>query len=162
MLRFRFHGRGGHGVKTASRIVGTAAFLTGYQAQDSPIYGAERRGAPVVSFTRVAKSPILERGAIDFPDFILVGDETLLGDAKELVLTGQEAAAVVFVNSENEPRQFQALGIQGAVVTFDLTSLTREVIGRSSALSAGLAAAAARLCGEIEFEALSEALRPEP
>lgn len=49
MIRVRFHGRGGQGAKTASRIVGTAAFLQGYTAQDSPIYGAERRGAPVAA-----------------------------------------------------------------------------------------------------------------
>jgi len=34
----------GRGAKTASRIAGTAAFLEGYHARDSPIYGAERRG----------------------------------------------------------------------------------------------------------------------
>ncbi|MDH5576003.1 MAG: 2-oxoacid:acceptor oxidoreductase family protein, partial [Nitrospirota bacterium] len=59
MIRIRFHGRGGHGVKTASRIVGTAAFLAGYQVQDSPIYGAERRGAPVTAFTRIDTTSIL-------------------------------------------------------------------------------------------------------
>ena len=31
MIRIRFHGRGGHGMKTASRMVGTAAFLAGFQ-----------------------------------------------------------------------------------------------------------------------------------
>jgi Pyruvate/2-oxoacid:ferredoxin oxidoreductase gamma subunit len=36
MFRIRFHGRGGQGMKTASRIVGTAAFRQGYYAQDSP------------------------------------------------------------------------------------------------------------------------------
>ncbi len=30
MLRLRFHGRGGQGVKVASRVLGTAAFLEGY------------------------------------------------------------------------------------------------------------------------------------
>lgn len=44
MIAVRFHGRGGQGAKTASRILGTAAFLEGFVAQDSPIYGAERRG----------------------------------------------------------------------------------------------------------------------
>jgi pyruvate ferredoxin oxidoreductase gamma subunit len=44
MIQIRFHGRGGHGVKTASRIVGTAAFLAGFQAQDSPIYDSRRTG----------------------------------------------------------------------------------------------------------------------
>jgi 2-oxoacid:acceptor oxidoreductase gamma subunit (pyruvate/2-ketoisovalerate family) len=61
MQAIRFHGRGGQGAKTASRILGTAAFFEGYQAQDSPIYGAERRGAPVAAFTRIAKEPIHER-----------------------------------------------------------------------------------------------------
>jgi Pyruvate/2-oxoacid:ferredoxin oxidoreductase gamma subunit len=45
MLRIRFHGRGGQGMKTASRILGSAAFHAGLVVQDSPVYGAERRGA---------------------------------------------------------------------------------------------------------------------
>src|SRR6266545_4837640 len=80
MLRIRFHGRGGQGMKTASRIVGTAAFWEGRYAQDSPIYGAERRGAPMVALTRIADEPILERGLIATPDLVVVADETLLED----------------------------------------------------------------------------------
>jgi pyruvate ferredoxin oxidoreductase gamma subunit len=41
----RFHGRGGQGMKTASRIVGTASFIEGHFVQDFSVYGAERRGA---------------------------------------------------------------------------------------------------------------------
>jgi pyruvate ferredoxin oxidoreductase gamma subunit len=85
MLRVRLHGRGGHGIKTASRILGTAAFLSGWQVQDSPIYGAERRGAALTAFTRIDTEPIHERGVLATPDFILVGDETLLDDARQLV-----------------------------------------------------------------------------
>jgi len=44
-------------MKTASRIVGTAAFGQGYYAQDSPVYGAERRGAPMIAFTRFHSRP---------------------------------------------------------------------------------------------------------
>jgi pyruvate ferredoxin oxidoreductase gamma subunit len=36
VIRVRFHGRGGQGMKTASRILGTAALLDGRLAQDSP------------------------------------------------------------------------------------------------------------------------------
>ncbi len=43
MYRIRFHGRGGQGMKTASQILGTAFFLEGYEVQDAPRYGAERR-----------------------------------------------------------------------------------------------------------------------
>jgi pyruvate ferredoxin oxidoreductase gamma subunit len=57
MLRIRFHGRGGQGMKTASRILGAAAFHAGYVVQDAPVYGAERRGAPMAAFTRIARAP---------------------------------------------------------------------------------------------------------
>ncbi len=80
MIRIRFHGRGGHGVKTASRIAGTASFLAGYECQDSPVYGAERRGAAVTAFTRINQQPILERGMIANPNVIVLADETLLQD----------------------------------------------------------------------------------
>ena len=86
MIRIRFHGRGGHGTKTASRIVGTAAFLGGYQAQDSPFYGAERRGAAVVAYTRIDQDPILERGLIEQPDFIILADETLYHSRTRLTI----------------------------------------------------------------------------
>lgn len=39
MRTVRFHGCGGQGAKTASRILGTAAFVEGYQVRDSPIEG---------------------------------------------------------------------------------------------------------------------------
>lgn len=67
MLRIRFHGRGGQGMKTASRIVGSAAFHAGLVVQDSPVYGAERRGAPMSAMTRTAHEPIRERGMIVRP-----------------------------------------------------------------------------------------------
>lgn len=35
MIRIRFPGRGAHVIKTASRILGTAAFAPGYRVQDS-------------------------------------------------------------------------------------------------------------------------------
>jgi len=68
MWRVRFHDRGRHGIKTASRIMGTAAFVSVLQAQDSPIYGAERRGAQFTAFTRIDTQPICERGAVVDPD----------------------------------------------------------------------------------------------
>ena len=39
MYRIRFHGRGGQGIKTAGRILGTAFFQEGYEVQDAPRYG---------------------------------------------------------------------------------------------------------------------------
>lgn len=161
MIRIRFHGRGGHGIKTAGRIAGTAAFLAGHHVQDSPVYGAERRGAAVTAFTRIDDSPILERGQIDLPDFIVVADETLLNDRGAAVLAGQESAAAVFINAATSDGLRERYGIRLPVLTCDVTGLTLEKLGKASALSAGLGAAAARLTGLITAEQLAEAVREE-
>ena len=64
MYRVRFHGRGGQGMKTASRILGSAFFGAGFEVQDAPRYGAERRGAPIFAYVRAGRDPINERGPI--------------------------------------------------------------------------------------------------
>lgn len=161
MIRIRFHGRGGHGVKTASRIVGTAAFLSGYECQDSPVYGAERRGAAVTAFTRISQQPIRERGMIANPDLIILADETLLEDPAAGVLGGQEHASALFVNCESAGTLVDEHQIKPPIQTFDVTQLTLETLGRASALSAGLGAAAARLTGLTSRERLLEAMREE-
>ena len=78
MFRIRFHGRGGQGMKTASRILGTAFFLAGYEVQDAPRYGAERRGAPIFAYVRADKNKINERGIIVHPDLLVVADDSLV------------------------------------------------------------------------------------
>src|SRR3990167_6928086 len=97
MFRVRLHGRGGQGAKIASRLLGTAAFLEGYYAQDFPLYGAERRGAPIAAFTRISKEPILERGVIAEPDILIVMDETLLHDPMAMPLTGLKEDGVILM-----------------------------------------------------------------
>ncbi len=161
MIRIRFHGRGGHGTKTASRIVGTAAFLGGYQAQDSPVYGAERRGAAVVAFTRIDADAILERGVIEQPDLIILADETLLDTPDANVLANQESASAIFINSPTAERLQEQYDISPPVVALDVTTLTLETLGSASALSAALAAAAARMSGVIEHRQLVSAMREE-
>jgi pyruvate ferredoxin oxidoreductase gamma subunit len=50
MIEVRFHGRGGQGAKSASRILGRSGFLSGLHAQDFALFGAERRGVSRVIF----------------------------------------------------------------------------------------------------------------
>jgi pyruvate ferredoxin oxidoreductase gamma subunit len=164
MIRVRFHGRGGHGIKTASRILGTAAFLSGDHVQDSPVYGAERRGAAIAAYTRIEREPILERGVIERPDLIAIGDETLFDDPAAGIYLGQDHASAVFVNAESPEsaeRIARAHGVQPRVIGWDVSGRTREVVGKASALSAGLAAAAARLIGSIPEEHLRRSVRQE-
>ena len=76
MYRIRLHGRGGQGIKTAGRMLGTAFFAEGLEVQDAPRYGAERRGAPIFATVRASRHPIHERGVIPKPDLTVVADDT--------------------------------------------------------------------------------------
>jgi pyruvate ferredoxin oxidoreductase gamma subunit len=162
MLCVRFHGRGGHGVKTASRILGTAAFLGGMVAQDSPVYGAERRGAAITAFTRIDDELILERGVITQPDLVLIADETLLADPTARVLAGADTASAVFVNSCVDSQLLASrYEIACPVVSHDLTGIAADVIGRSSALSSVLGAVSCKLSGVVPEDRMIRAVREE-
>ena len=141
MYAVRFHGRGGQGAKTASRILGTAAFLSGYQAQDSPIYGAERRGAPVAAFTRFGREPIRERGVIAHPDLVVVADASLLKDPAARVADGITDQTILFVNSPLQAEQIRTQsGLPGRITTLGVTEIALQHLGQREAISALLGA----------------------
>ena len=161
VITIRFHGRGGQGAKTASRILGTAAFLEDWVAQDFPIYGAERRGAPVSAFTRISKEPIRERGVIARPDLVVVADATLINDAAARVLEGIQEGTAVFVNSPFPPEQVRAqTPVLGRLTTLDVTDLALRQLGRHETISTLLGAVAGRLVG-LRWESIHGAIAKE-
>lgn len=147
MLRLRFHGRGGQGAKVASRVLGTAAFLDGYNAQDFPLYGAEKRGAPITAFTRISRENIMERGVISEPDIVIVMDETLLSDPQAMPLSGLKKGGIIFVNTPNSPLETkERYNIADHVITLDITKISLDMIG-NPVLSGLAAAVASRIIG---------------
>jgi pyruvate ferredoxin oxidoreductase gamma subunit len=153
MTRVRFHGRGGQGAKTASRILGNAAFNDGYFVQDFPIYGAERRGAPVTAFTRFSDSEIAERGFIFSPDISAVMDDSLLADPIANPLAGLRKGGCALVNTTKSSRLVSTRK-DVTVVPIDLTKQALEYLGKPI-LSAGIAAAVARVAGIAEQSLLT-------
>jgi 2-oxoacid:acceptor oxidoreductase gamma subunit (pyruvate/2-ketoisovalerate family) len=61
MQEIRFHGRGGQGTVVASILLAKAFFKAGYDVQTFPLFGVERRGAPVEAYLRLDKQKILTR-----------------------------------------------------------------------------------------------------
>ncbi len=144
----RFHGRGGEGVRLASRIVSRAIFLGGSIVQDSPIYGAERRGAPVVAFARFNDAPILERGYIERPDITVLMDQSLLALPEAGVLSGLDEASILLVNSgERSDELRRRCQTEARVVALDVTSIALDLLGHQllSAPVAGFTLKAAAL-----------------
>ena len=78
MIEIRFHGRGGQGAVTAAEILAKAAFKDGKYSQAFPFFGVERRGAPVMAFTRIDSEPINLRYQVYNPDHVIVLDDGLL------------------------------------------------------------------------------------
>lgn len=160
MLRLRFHGRGGQGAKVASRVLGTAAFLEGYNTQDFPLYGAERRGAPITAFTRISGESIMERGVVSEPDIVIVMDETLLSDPRAAPLSGLKKGGIVFVNTPRGSLETkEGYEIEDHVITLDITKISLDMIGEP-VLSSLASAVAARIAG-IGEDALKGALKKE-
>jgi pyruvate ferredoxin oxidoreductase gamma subunit len=160
MYRVRFHGRGGQGIKTASRVLGRAFFQAGFEVQDAPRYGAERRGAPIFAYVRASKRAIHERGVIQRPDLVIVADETLVPVPTAGVLSGVRQRTVLLVNSHESPDSFRhRFNIASPVVILPATpEADRAELVFIGATCAG---AAARLAGVIPQEALEEAIRHE-
>jgi pyruvate ferredoxin oxidoreductase gamma subunit len=157
MYRIRFHGRGGQGMKTASRILGRAFFLAGWEVQDAPRYGAERRGAPVFAYVRAGRRPVFERGIIDRPDLIVVADESLMGMAAAGVLAGCGPRTVLLVHGrEGEKVWRERLNLSNLVCILPLMAETPKLY-----LGAACAGGAARLLGMIDPQILDQAVRQE-
>jgi len=74
MQEIRFHGRGGQGTVVASILLAKAFFNAGYWVQTFPVFGVERRGAPVEAYLRLDKEKILTRSNVYSPDHVVVQD----------------------------------------------------------------------------------------
>ena len=159
LYRIRFHGRGGQGVKTASRILGQAFFLAGYEVQDAPRYGAERRGAPIFAYVRASHDSIYERGIIRRPDLVVVTDETLVGIPSAGVLQGVTKTTAVLIHSklavEDWKKRYTPLE---KVVILPPAETGCQALHLESAACAG---AAACLTGVITREDLQHAIEEE-
>ena len=161
MFRIRFHGRGGQGMKTASRILGTAFFMQGYEVQDAPRYGAERRGAPIFAYVRADKAPVNERGIITQPDLVIVADDTLVGMPAAGVMQGVDHHTVLLINSHEDADVWQHRLNTPATVL--ILPATEDVEDRATLpyIGSRCAAAAAALTNAVPLETFITALRDE-
>lgn len=160
MYRIRFHGRGGQGTKTGGRILGTAFFNEGFEVQDAPLYGAERRGAPMFAYVRAAKTPIFERGIITAPDLVIVADETLVPVSAAGVLKGVTERCVLLLNTRESAETWtKRLNYPGKLMAINAADADDHA--EAGFIGATCAGAAARLLGVISRESLAQAIRQE-
>jgi pyruvate ferredoxin oxidoreductase gamma subunit len=154
MKELRIHGRGGQGSVTAAELIATAAFEGGVYPQAFPMFGVERRGAPVQAFVRFSDKKVRLRSQIYEPDYIIVQDSTLIKDVN--VFAGMKKGGIAIVNTSAPGSWTPPEGVK--VITVDATGIALEVLGvpiTNTALMGAFAAAS----GEITLEAMEHAIR---
>ena len=151
MIEIRFHGRGGQGAVTAARLLAEAAFLEGKHAQAFPFFGAERRGAPVLAFTRIDDKQIRVRTQIYEPDYVVVLDP-LLPEAVD-VASGIKQGGIIVLNSKKS-MQFS----QAKTAFVDATSIAMKTLGVPITNTAVLGAFA-KATGLVTLESLIEVIK---
>ncbi len=155
MIEVRIHGRGGQGNVVAAYLLATAAIDEGQFGQAFPAFGAERRGAPVVAFVRVADRALHRRDQVQHPAFLIIQDQALLhvpGVTDGLLPDGK-----ILVNASVPAASLNG-GLAANMITVPATAMAKEFLGRPVPNTALLAAFLA-LTELLPIEALLKALR---
>ena len=154
MKEIRFHGRGGQGAAMAAEILAAALVRDGRYAAAFPMFGFERRCAPVTAFLRLDSTPIRERTQIYAPDCLLVLDPGLARGGA--VFEGFKPGGALLVNAATLPPLPEGVhvGVAGAVRA---GAIAQDELGRPAANTAMLGALA-RLTGWVSRESLLHVL----
>jgi len=122
MQQIRFHGRGGQGTVVAGILLAKALFRAGFHVQTFPVFGVERRGAPVEAYLRVDRQKIRVRSNVYRPHHVVVQDPRLLQSVD--VTRGLQAGGWVILNAAARPGPDVFEGFRLACV--DATAIALE------------------------------------
>ena len=159
MYEIRFHGRGGQGAVVASTVLASAFFKEKKFVQAFPNFGAERRGAPVVAFTRVSDFEIRERFGIYEPDCLFVLDYSL--SRRKGFVQGLKEGHLIIMNSDKKPEDYVFLGPY-RVATLDANTIAQEHgLGSSSVpiVNTTIIGAFSRATGMVAIGSIMDAVR---
>ena len=149
MFKIKIIGRGGQGGKKMAKIIAQAAFLEDKEVQSFALYGAERRGAPVMSFVRIDNKPIEVRGYITNPDLTIVLDDSLM----DMALDGFDYKnAKMIVNSNKDSSE--------NITSIDATQIALDIIGKPI-FNTTMLGAFVKVTGIVSIESIIEAIKQE-
>lgn len=160
MQEIRFHGRGGQGTVVASVILAKAFFAAGFYVQTFPVFGVERRGAPVEAYLRLDTQKILVRSNVYTPDHIVVQDAKLLDTVD--VTRGLKPGGWVLLNSPEPPDPQRFAGFRPARVDASAIALENRLGSRTQPIiNTAMLGAFARMLGAPPLEKVLEAIAQE-
>ncbi|VVB56123.1 Pyruvate/ketoisovalerate oxidoreductases common subunit gamma [uncultured archaeon] len=155
MYEVRFHGRGGQGAVMAAQTLAEAAVNEGNYAVAFPFFGAERRGAPVLAFTRIDSKKIFSKTQVYNPDCAVVLDDSLLDTID--VVSGLKPEGIAVINSKERPEDID-LGKIIDTATVDAISIALEIL-KAPITNTAILGAFAKATGVVKIESLEESIK---
>jgi 2-oxoacid:acceptor oxidoreductase gamma subunit (pyruvate/2-ketoisovalerate family) len=161
MLEIRFHGRGGQGTVVATILLAKAFFGAGYFVQSFPLFGVERRGAPLEAYLRINSREVRLRTNVYTPDHVVVLDHTLLQGIN--VTQGLKPEGWILLNSPGSPLRIERFsGYQLAFVDATRIALKHQLGTRTHPIvNTAIMGALARVLGMPPMEAIAMAIEEE-
>jgi 2-oxoacid:acceptor oxidoreductase gamma subunit (pyruvate/2-ketoisovalerate family)/2-oxoacid:acceptor oxidoreductase delta subunit (pyruvate/2-ketoisovalerate family) len=138
----------------AAQALASAAHKEGGYATAFPFFGAERRGAPVLAFTRIDDKRIYRKTQVYEPDYVVVLDESLIDVVN--VVDGLKPGGVVVVNTSKKPEEVD-VGIDVQLATVDATSVALEIL-KQPATNSSILGALAKASGIVKIESIEEGI----
>lgn len=159
MIReIRIHGRGGQGGVTLAELLTRAAYKEGKWVQAFPLFGPERRGAPVKAFARISDEPIFIHSQIYTPDYVIVLDPKLPEVVN--VTEGLKENGIVVINTRERPEE---TGLNAhRVATVDATGIALELnllVAGLPIVNTAMSGAFARATEEVKLGSVIEAVK---
>jgi pyruvate ferredoxin oxidoreductase gamma subunit len=155
MKTVRIHGRGGQGNVTLAELIAMAAFYDGKSPQAFPVFGVERKGAPVAAFVKINDKFIRGREQVYEPDYIIIQDTSLLKLAD--VLSGAKKETVVIINSNKMPSQVCPT-YTGKVYCVPVLDIALKEIGKPI-INTAMLGVFAKISGLIKLESAKKAIK---
>ncbi len=129
LAEIRWHGRGGQGIVSVSRLLAEAALMDKKHVQSFPEFGPERSGAPVRGFTRISDAPISIHSQIYNPNVIVVVDPTMLSPN---VATGLTEDGTIIANTERRVEDLKKIlaAPNAHLYSINARRIALDVLGR--------------------------------
>jgi 2-oxoacid:acceptor oxidoreductase gamma subunit (pyruvate/2-ketoisovalerate family) len=160
LIEICFHGRGGQGAVTAANLLVAAALKDGNSGvQAFPLFGAERRGAPVRAFARISEHEIFVRSEIRNPDIVIVLDETIM-DLVD-VLSGLKKNGKILINTRSTPKDFD-FSKKFHVATVDATGIAIHhgiLVGGIPVVNTPILGSVPRILNKVTLQSIQEVVR---
>jgi pyruvate ferredoxin oxidoreductase gamma subunit len=154
-VEIRLHGRGGQGIVTAAEMLIEAVTLEGYYGQSIPIFGAERRGAPVTSSARISDRPIRRHSQIYNPDVVAIFDPLFV--YRQEVMAGLKESSSIVVNHKQRPdiQKFKLFVVDATRIAMD----NGLVVAGWAVVNTAMLGAIAKILGNVSKEVLEKVIR---